>query len=143
MTALMRSPDEVGSWIWCLEAPENPYIGDFLEVLSSAAGVLENHDLLRSNVVETCWNQYGRGKIGIWTKSSLSAPFSDPSSAAFVQQSQPSGFPDSYADFIETVSLGTWIDAHGRRRQELQLINLATAPDPGEIQVEIRVHHDI
>jgi hypothetical protein len=139
----MRSPDEVGSWIWYLEASESPGIGDCLEVLARVVAVLENHGLLKSNVIETCWNQQGKGKIGIWTKSSLSTPFSDPSSAEFVQQSQPSGFPDSYADFIETVSLGTWIDANGRRRQELQLINLAVDPDPGEIQVEIRVHHDI
>ncbi|MFD3686447.1 hypothetical protein ACFWTE_16670 [Nocardiopsis sp. NPDC058631] len=143
MSNLLRAPSEVGSWLWYVEAPENPDISDSLVVVARVASVLEKHDLLKSDVIEICWSEYGKGKIGIWTKAAPGIPFADPRYATFVQQGRPSGFPKAHAAHIETVSTGAWIDASGKRHQELQLVNLMVSPDPNEIQVEISVHHDI
>ncbi|MEV2275831.1 hypothetical protein AB0I72_09610 [Nocardiopsis sp. NPDC049922] len=143
MSTLLRAPSEVGSWLWYVEGPEKPDIGDSLDVLARVAGVLEKHGLFRSDVLEVCWNEYGRGKIGVWTRLAPGVPYTDPRYAAFVRQSRPSGFPQAHAAHLDTVSTGTWIDARGGRRQELQLVNLTVSPEPGEIEVEVSVHHDI
>ncbi|MEU1899314.1 hypothetical protein ABZ512_13105 [Nocardiopsis dassonvillei] len=143
MSKLLRAPSEVGSWLWYIEAPEKPDISDSLTVVAKLAGVLGKHELLKSDIMEVCWSQYGKGKIGIWTRISPGVAFADSRYADFVQQSRPSGFPDAYAAHIETVSTGIWIDADGRRHRERQLVSLVVSPEPGEIQVEISVHHDI
>jgi predicted DNA-binding transcriptional regulator len=129
--------------LWYLEAPKELGIGDSILVLGRVAGVLEKHGLLKSDVIEVCWSEYGKGKIGIWTRVAPGVPFTDPRYTILVQQSRPSGFPGAHAAHIDTVSTGTWIDASGSRHQERQLVNLTVSPEPGEIQVEVSVHHDI
>ncbi|WP_150241607.1 hypothetical protein [Nocardiopsis quinghaiensis] len=139
MSTLLRAPSEVGSWLWYVEAFKKPNI----VVVARVASVLEKHELLKLHAIEICWNEYGKGKIGIWTKVAPGIPFTDPLYAKFVHQSRPSGFPNAHVAHIDTVSTGIWIDASGRRRQEHQLVNLTVSPDPDEIQVQISVHHDI
>lgn len=143
MSKLLRAPSHVGSWLWYVDTPEIPSLISSLSIISKMTCVLEKHELLVSDVIEVCWNEYGKGKVGIWTRVAPGFPFTDPRYPEFVQQSRPSGFPDAYPAHIETVSVGTWIGTAGRMHQELQLVNLTVSPDPHEIQVEISVHHDI
>jgi hypothetical protein len=143
MSTLLRAPSEVGSWLWYVEASENAEVSDSLAIIAKVASVLKKHGLLKLDVIEVCWNEHGKGKIGIWTRVSTNVPFDYLTYDKFVQQSRPSGFPNAYAAHIDAVGTGTWIDSNGRRRQEVQLVNLMVSPDPDEIQVEISVHHDI
>lgn len=143
MSTLLRAPSEVGSWLWYVETSRNAEISDSLVIIAKVASVLKKHELLNINLVEVCWSEYGKGKIGIRTRVSANVPFDSSAYENFVQQSRPSGFPSAYAAHIDAVGAGTWIDSNGRRRREVQLVNLMVSPDPDEIQVEISVHHDI
>ncbi|MFJ7491067.1 hypothetical protein ACIQZB_07370 [Streptomyces sp. NPDC097727] len=143
MSALMRAPRECGSWFWDLHDFATPGLESALSVAARMCDVLARFDLLAPVELNYSWYVLDVGPVDIRSTLELTKPLGDPSLPERVRGSRPSAHPSAATAGIDVIGTGTWIDAGGRPRTDLKLVDLSLSTAPTGPSAELSVHHDI